>query len=580
MSNPAPFEQLRTWETTLLSVLRVVRTLCQILGFPIVLFAFGYESPPVLNEQTFALLLVIVVSLLTLIPLVRWYLLDQSISQVGLTLLVSLITIGGTAIFWVLGNDPQLYFWWYLAVLIHVLIGLLSLFRRVYFSGWSPAVIFVLSFLSLIFVGTALRLLPGKVTTPHEALFTATSAVCVTGLTIKDTGTEWSREGQIIILFLIQLGGLGLMTSGAAFALLVRRGLQLRERRVLSDLYERGTLHDLRRLVMVIIFFTLAVEAVGALLLSGLWSEKPLTEQIFYSAFHSVSAFCNAGFSLQPRSMSQYHTTWQVLGVMPALVILGGLGFVVIYDIGQSVRFRWKPSEYSLFHEKGQRIRLSLTTKIVLWSTLFLLVVGTVGIFILELRNESYQGTGERIQGAWFHSMSSRTAGFNTQPIGSMSASTLFFILLLMGIGASPGSTGGGIKTVPIVISLLTLRALMRGREKVEVSYRTVPPRIVYRALTIVVLGLLTMVLLTLIVVSIENRPDLFLKHMFEVGSALATVGLSAVGTSSLQQESQMVLIVAMFIGRVGPLTLILSVAGNEKAVGAYSYPEERVLLG
>lgn len=370
------------------------------------------------------------------------------------------------------------------------------------------------------------------------------------------------------------------MTCGAAFALLVRRGLVLRERAILGDLFERKVLDDLKRLIVTIVVFTLTVEIIGAIFLSGLWSDMPLGEQIFYSLFHSVSAFCNAGFSLQPDSMVDYARTWQVLGVMPVLIILGGLGFVVIYDLGEAIRLKFtRHTRSTLFHHKEERARLTLTTKIVVVATVVLLLLGTLVVFVLESSNPNQLPWHERLEVAWFHSVSSRTAGFNTFGMGQLNASTLFFLALLMGIGASPGSTGGGMKTVPVVVCLLTLRALMRGRSRVEIGFRTIPTRLVFRALTIVTLGLGLMIVLTLLVVALENRPDRFLDHLFEVVSALATVGLSTGVTAELTSASKSVLMLAMFMGRVGPLTLIVSVAGRE-STSAYRYPDERVLLG
>lgn len=586
-----PFDIFYTWRGFALQNLIRLRSLCQLLTLPTLIILFGFRTSPIWTNATWQIIAWCLVGTLTVLPFLKWILTRGKPvlrPRYALSLLVANVTIIGSIIFFLFGYQEALNPFWHLALLIYFLIGLLSLFRKVSLLGWSPAFILVMSFLSFIAVGTLLLMLPraqaeGQATDVHRAFFTATSAVCVTGLVVVDTGSWWSREGQIVILILIQFGGLGLMTSGAAFALMVRRGLVLKERRILTDLLERSVLDDLRLLINTIFLYTLIIELVGALLLSGLWSEQSLGDQIFYSLFHSISAFCNAGFALDVNSMIPFARSWQVLIVMPLLVILGGIGFVVVYDLGAGLlQLFTKKSRVTLFHSVRQRHRLSLTTKIVLFSTIVLLVMGTVIIYVLEISNEQELSFGNRIEIAWFHSVSSRTAGFNTYPLADLNPSTLFFMALLMGIGASPGSTGGGVKTVPIVVCLLTLRALMRGRSQVEIGHRTIPPRLVFRALTIVVLGLMMMVILTLVIVSIEYQPSgfRFLDYLFEVTSALATVGLSTGVTNSLSTASLYILALAMFSGRVGPLTLIISVAGREQSSGAYSYPEERVLLG
>ncbi len=472
--------------------------------------------------------------------------------------------------------------------------------------GTNPALLLVGSFLVLIATGTVLLMLPKAYADPKTfdevaflerlrvALFTSTSASCVTGLIVVDTGgpdAYWSRMGQTVIMGLFQIGGLGIMTCGAFFAVVSGRAMRMRESATLHDVLEANGLEHVRRLVLGIFGFTFATELIGAVLVSGLWSDRPFHERAFYSVFHSVSAFCNAGFSLRPESFVGWDTRWQVLTVVPALIIIGGLGFAVLYNVAivslSYVRSLQKPP---LFNLSRVRTHLSISSRLVLVTTAALLILGAVIYYLLEstspdlgspsaVAEEESPGALTRIAHAWFQSVTFRTAGFNSVDHAALQPATKLFAIFLMFIGAAPGSTGGGVKVMVLALALLRLSSILQGRQRVEVGNRVIPDEVVNRALTVLALGVLVTMTTTMLLVIFERNEALFLDHLFEATSAFATVGVSSVNTSTLTVPSQYVIIVTMFLGRVGPLTVLIGLAGQTKQPN-YDYPVERVTLG
>ncbi|MEZ6062805.1 MAG: potassium transporter TrkG [Planctomycetaceae bacterium] len=456
----------------------------------------------------------------------------------------------------------------------------------------NSAVLLAGSFLLLITVGTLLLKMPMCVADGAQggsqsadwnvALFTATSASCVTGLIVVPTGSHWSPVGHAVIFTLFQIGGLGILTFGAFVAVLSgRRGLHFREARTLRDMLDSESVKDSRMLLLTILLFTLATELVGACCLAGLWSDKTPGQQAWHSVFHSVSAFCNAGFSLQDDGFLNMGGHWQVFGPLTFLIILGGLGFPVIQDLGIAIRNNWRRrTRRTLFLSNTARQRLSVHSRLVLWSALVLLVMGTVNFFFLEsLRTEPEESTGRRIADAWFQSVTFRTAGFNTVDHGSLSPATKLMAIVLMFIGAAPGSTGGGVKTVVFAITMLNIYAVWRGRDRVEVFGRCIPAEQVSRALSMIAVGLIIVLLTTGLLVVFEPESTPFLDLLYEATSAFGTVGVSTGVTGSLSVPSQLLIVVVMFLGRVGPITLLLAMAGAGDA-HKYSYPTERVSLG
>ena len=451
----------------------------------------------------------------------------------------------------------------------------------------NPALLLVLSFVTLITIGSLLLTLP-RCRPPDQppadwltAVFTSTSACCVTGLIVVDTATYWSREGQYVILALIQLGGLGIMTFGAFFAMMVGGGSSVRQAATMRDLLESEGLADVRGMLLSIVGFTLSIEIVGAILLSGLWADRTWDERLFHSVFHSVSAFCNAGFSTRTEGFLHWELYWQVWAVAAGLIILGGLGFTPLDNMRQVLWSRtWFRRTLSLPLSNTRRARLSLSTRLVSITTLALLGGGTLILLGLEWNNPAFpKDERSQIANAWFHSVTLRTAGFNTIDHSQLNPTSKIFGIMMMFVGASPGSTGGGVKTICLALSILTLRAVLKGRMNVEVWGRTIPEVQVYRGLAVIALALTAQMILSLIVISIERRPDLVLDQLYEVGSALGTVGVSTGITSGLQPASKLVLVATMFLGRVGAVTLVAALAGRSRDA-SYEYPEERIALG
>jgi trk system potassium uptake protein len=478
-------------------------------------------------------------------------------------------------------------------IILRGLYETIILIRRVSSRGWNPALIVVASFLILISIGTILLMFPSAraqdpaVKTTEAApflvaLFTSTSASCVTGLTVVPTGTYWSRTGHTIILFLFQIGGLGILTFGAFFAAAFARTMQIRESVTFSEMLEFNQRGNVRRLLLAILGITIFTELAGAFFLSGLWPELPWYDRIYHSLFHSVSAYCNAGFSLMDDSLIGMGHHWQVMSVIPALIIIGGLGFAVNYNflLYGITHFSNMTVRKPLFNHPTQKVRLTISSRLVLWSTIFLLIGGTIGLYLLEsIQQGKDVSSWELLNSAWFQSVTFRTAGFNTVDLGAYQPQSKLFAILLMFIGASPGSTGGGVKTVVIALALLSVWSLLKGRDRVEIMGRTIPGNLINRSLTIISLGMLVLMTSTLLVVLFENRQDMFLDHLFETTSAFATVGVSTGITSELSTPSHWVIIFTMLLGRVGPLTALIALT-NRGPSYSYRYPEESINLG
>lgn len=465
-----------------------------------------------------------------------------------------------------------------------LLAQVVRLYQAAHSASLGPAHLLVLSWVGAILIGTGLLMLPratesGAPASVSTALFTATSAVCVTGLIVEDTGSYWSPGGELVILVLIQVGGVGLMTFAAFFALVLRRGLALRERLVLRDILseERGRIGG-GRLVLTILMVTICFEAAGAVGLYGLWpSDWSVGRRVYYSVFHAISAFCNAGFCLFRDSFVSFADRWQTMLVVPGLIICGGLGFTVLVNLWQVIRGR---VARRLRHGHALKPRFSLQSTLVLLTTVALLAGGTALILVFErggvLPNQSPAGAVRR---AFFQSVTARTAGFNTVRVADLSLPTLCVLLAWMFIGASSGSTGGGIKTSTVAVLFANLWATLRRRAHVEAWRRTIPEETVHRALAVVSMGLLTVSLLILLLAVTERERFAFEDLCFEAFSAFGTVGLSRGITAELSPAGRIVIVLGMFLGRIGPLTLALAMYGKKRPA-RYEYPEEAVMIG
>ena len=434
-------------------------------------------------------------------------------------------------------------------------------------------------FLVLITVGTLLLLLPfatasGQWNDPLVALFTATSAVCVTGLIVVDTGTYFSTFGEAIILALIQVGGLGYMTANTFLVLLLGRRLGLKERLAIQQSMDNSALAGGKPLILSIIAMTLVFELTGLFCLYPVFSQDYGSGYgLWLSVFHSISAFNNAGFSLFEDSIVRYALNPWVNAVITALVILGGIGYQVIMEMLTWLRNRLA----------GNRSRglFSLNFKVVTSTTAALLALGTAAFFITEFNNPATLGPAApplKLLLAWFQSVIARTAGFNTIDIGGMGNASLFIMIALMFIGASPGSTGGGIKTTTIRILLACTRMALQGKEQVLCFRRQIPTSRVLKAIAVVVGSGLAVVGATALL-AISNPNLSFIRVLFESVSAFATVGLSTGITGELSDFGKYVIIVTMYLGRVGILLFMSALLGDPKP-SAIHYPEEELLIG
>ncbi len=444
----------------------------------------------------------------------------------------------------------------------------------------APVRIIVVSFLLLILLGTLLLTLPFSsqegATDPLNAFFTATSATCVTGLSVVDTTAHWSAFGQGVILFLIQLGGLGFSTFAIGFTLLVRRKLGLRELMLASE-STGGSALDAVSLMKLMLGFTFFCEALGAGLLMLRFVPMLGTEGIWPAVFVAVSAYCNAGFDILGNvpgnsSMTAFAGDPLVSLTVSALIIIGGLGFVVVQDIYQCKLL-------SRFQRK-EPARLRFFSQICLRGTVVLLVLGTLSFLLLEYNN-TMKGLNffEKLNAAFFQSANTRTAGFASVNIAGEKDFTKVLTCILMFIGGCPGSTAGGIKISTFVVLFVTVLSTMRGREEPVVLKHRFSVSMVHKALTVMLLGLL-LVFVDAGVISNMNPPIPFLDCLFEATSAFATVGLSAGVTPRLEPISKLLLCFTMFVGRVGPVSFGLSSLMRRRGEGDSVLPEGRMLIG
>ncbi len=461
-------------------------------------------------------------------------------------------------------------------------------------TRFRPAQMLVATFLIIIAFGIVCLYAPRAVSSEfvkqtgknhlslEDAIFTATSAVCVTGLIVRDTGGDFSRGGQIVILCLIQIGGLGLMTIVSFFALVLGRGMGLRERAVMQDVLSFDMLSQISRMIIYILIVTFSFELVGAVLLYGLWRDIDVLERgsrIYLSIFHSISGFCNAGFSLLSTSFRHYRASLRLNLVMGTLIIVGGLGFVVQRNVATWLWVRLK----ALFRRvpPAELPRISLQAKLVLVLSGCLLVGGFLVFLFLELGSPVMGASvKDKLLAASFQSTTARTAGFNTAPTNKLSIASKFVTIILMFIGASPGSTGGGVKTVTFGVLLFAIFSMVRNRQRVEAFKRTVPRLIASRALAVVILALFVVALVTTCLSVTERGQDhSFMDLLFETVSAFATVGLSTGVTPTLSTLGKLLLSVTMLTGRIGPLTLMVAL-GQRIRTEEYEYPEEAVMIG
>lgn len=434
-----------------------------------------------------------------------------------------------------------------------------------------PALLILSSFAFLILVGTILLTLPAASPgptgiSPIDALFTSTSATCVTGLIVLDTPNDFTVFGQSVILTLIQVGGLGIMVLSTFGAVLLGQGLGLRGEQALGDLLEIGSSRDAYELTRFIVLVTVGFETIGAAILTwGYWSrEMALGEAVWHGVFHAISAFCNAGFALQTKSILMFQNDPLMLATFAGLIIVGGIGFVVIAAI-----WSWGTTP--------NPPKFGVHSKITIWTTVILLVSAFVLFLALEW-SASLQGLtwGDKIWNAFFQSVTFRTAGFNSVAFDPLRQSTIMLMFVFMFIGASPGSAGGGAKTTTIAVLWGLVRGIARGETRVVFFGRRVPQEVVYRSGAIVTVFAGTIATGFFLLALVEDIE--FVTLLFESISAMGTVGLSLGATGELHAAGKLIVIVMMYLGRTGPLTLAVAFAAGHAS--RLTYTETDVMVG
>ncbi len=449
----------------------------------------------------------------------------------------------------------------------------MNILNRVKLIKLNTAEILVLGFAGLILLGSILLTLPiasqnGESVGFVNALFTAASAVAVTGLVVVDTLTHWTTFGHVVILVLIQIGGLGIITMGTLFALVLGRKINFRERVIMQEAMNKITVSGVVRLAKYVLIMTFLFEGIGAVILATRFVPiYGLGKGIWLSVFHSISAFCNAGFDLigNFQSLTPFVSDPVVSIVVALLIILGGIGFVVILELMEKKSFK----------------KLSLHSKMTLSITGFLLLLGFIIVLALEFDNPETMGNlgfGGKLLSGFFHSVTPRTAGFNTLPMDKLMMGTIVMTIVFMFIGGSSAGTAGGVKVTTLGVILATITSVIKGKQDTESFKRKLPRDLVNRSLTIITLSIGLVILVTFVLSVTEDAT--FKETFFEAVSAFGTVGLSLGITTELSTIGKIVITLTMFFGRVGPLTVFMALAERRQASSAIAYPDEEIMIG
>lgn len=570
--------------------LRAFTALLALLVIASLLIPLGFELTPEmrqLNEQLeFWLLIGFVINFIVRLVLTtdrqlylkkRWFEAVLCIFSVVVLTDIGLSFIQFLDSYFLGLDDPRGFFLGFLKgyLLLFVIIKFVQFLPELLDQQRNTARFLVYSFLSLIAAGTLLLMLPGATQDGEglvfiDALFTSTSAVCVTGLIVVDTATHFTLFGELVIMTLIQLGGIGIITFATFLFLFISGGLGVGQMNTIKDMVAEENTSVVTATLKKVVVFTFIVEAVAVVAYYVSWNmEFPSQGQrVLFSVFHAISAFCNAGFSLFTNSLADAHnaTNWGINITTMVLIVLGGLGFTAIWEIIRKKRQR-----------VSWRRRLSIHTRTVLVTTGILLVVGTIFIFILEWNNTlAGYSIADKFLLSLFQSVTTRTAGFNTVDTGVMGVSVTLVMLILMLIGGSPASTAGGIKTTTFAVLVRSITMTIRGQSRMELFKRTIPNSVIFRAMSVILLAVSCISISTILLSIVEDHA--FLDLLFEEVSAFATVGLSRGITGDLTSWGKAIIIVSMFVGRVGILTFMVAFASrsdNRK----YRYPEESIMV-
>lgn len=471
-------------------------------------------------------------------------------------------------------NFIKLYF---IVIQIYIIVnGILALTKsreKWLYLSLSPARIMVISYLLVILLGTLVLKLP-KATYEGiswiDAFFTSTSAVCITGLTTVNVSQVFTFEGQVMIMIIIQLGGLGIITLTSFIALFMQRGLRLRDQLIVQEIFDSENFSSLSSILKAVIGITFLSELLGAVGLYFTWGNLGLGEfdRIFYSMFHAVSAYCNAGFSVFPNGLESAGFDFNNISliIVMVLIVAGGLGFYTysdVFNIGE-IRFNRK---------RG----LALQTKIILVSTLVLILVGALSMWFIQKSDWENLSSGKQILNAFFMSITARTAGFSTVSVGSLAVPALMLLVFLMYIGGAPNSSSGGIKITTMVAVLASIRSYISGKDTVDIGWNNIPLRTVKRSLIVILVSFM-LIFFAQFALTISEDQD-FLDLMFETISAFGTVGLSRGITPELSNAGKIIISIVMFAGRIGLFTFAIAMVEERNKTG-YQFPEVSLMVG
>lgn len=454
----------------------------------------------------------------------------------------------------------------------------------------NPAQLFMISFAFFIFIGAMLLMMPLATTTPipfTDALFTSTSAVCVTGLTVVDTATRFTFIGKFVIMALIQIGGIGVMTITSFFGIFFKEKSTFREQSMLRDYLSEDSYSAILKSLMKVVLITLLIEAIGAAIIYLSLEKNQLgsvTENIRFSIFHSISAFCNAGFSTLPDNLYNEHIR-NSLGVhfwIANLVVLGGIGFPVLLNLYQYCKsqVKWVFEYFRVRKSYVHRVNMvTLNSKIVMFTTFMLLLFGAVAFAYFEADHTQLgMDWKSRVVMSYFQSVTPRTAGFNNFSMSALSMPSILVIMFLMWVGASPVSSGGGIKTSTFALAIMNAARIIRGKNHIEVHRYEIHEFSVNKAFAIITLSIFTILVGSFAVYSFDGKFGM-LRIIFECFSAYGTVGLSLDLTPELSVPSKYVIILLMYIGRMGSITILLSLARSYGSQLLYRYPKENLII-
>lgn len=443
----------------------------------------------------------------------------------------------------------------------------------------SPYSILIYSFILIIIIGTILLTLPvfsmpGIKVSVIDSLFITTSAVTVTGLVAEDINATFNIFGKTILIILVQLGGLGIMTFSSLIVLFIRRKINYTAKKVIQTDLNYNTLFNIQAYIKNLIKIVFLIEFTGAVCLFFVFIKKfGILKAIYYSIFHSISAFCNTGFSLFPSSLLEYQTDRAINIIIPVLIILGSFGFSAL-------------NSFSLFFDKklknkNKKIKMSLTARLSIIISVILIISGTVLTFLIEMFNPhtlQQFPLSDKIIISFFQSISVRTAGFQTLDLINMKRATLFLYMILMFIGASPGSTGGGIKTTTVAVISLGIISVLTNKKEIEIKRKKISWSVYNKAVTLIFISVIY-ITFAVFILSLFEKDHKFIFLLFEVISAFGTAGLSLDLTPVLSDASKLLISLTMFIGRVGPFTVAMAISSHNRKKGSYTYPTENIQI-